>query len=144
MLARVGCVLGRVAGVLSAEMGKATKGKAGAKAGETWYSKQCRDNPNFKAERADAAKKARAEAAAARAAAAAAAATAPAAETAEAAVATSPGFLAHTLPSVFGAPAPAPAPQEHAGRTAGGYTTEAALGGPALSGAAEQQRLPCS
>ena len=49
-MARVGCVLGRVAGVLSAEMGKATKGKAGAKAGETWYSKQCRDNPNFKAE----------------------------------------------------------------------------------------------
>ena len=80
VLTRVGGVLGRVAGVLSDKMGKAGKGKAAAASGETWYEKKCREDPNFKAERAEAARKAWQAAAADRAAAApAAAAAAPAA-----------------------------------------------------------------
>ena len=47
-------VLGRVAGVLSAKMGKTAKGKAAETSGESWYEKKCRENPNFKAERAEA------------------------------------------------------------------------------------------
>ena len=53
------------------------KGKAAAGSGETWYQKKCRENPNFREERAEAAKKARQAAAAARAAAAPTAAASP-------------------------------------------------------------------
>ena len=45
--------MGRVAGVLSAKMGKTAKGKAAETSGESWYEKKCRENPNFKAERAE-------------------------------------------------------------------------------------------
>jgi len=123
--------LGRVAGVLSAKMGKTAKGKAAETSGESWYEKKCRENPNFKAERAEAERARRAAAAAAKSSAAAPAATA--AATAEAAVATSPGFLARTMPSVFGSTAPAAPPQQQpeadGAPVSGGYTTRAALDG---------------
>ena len=132
VLTRVGGVLGRVAGVLSDKMGKAGKGKAAAASGETWYEKKCREDPNFKAERAEAARKARQAAAADRAAAAPAAAAAAPAATAEANTATSPGFLERTMPSVFGRTALAAAQQQPApggAPVSGGYTTAAALDG---------------
>ena len=68
--------MGRVAGVLSAKMGKTAKGKAAETSGESWYEKKCRENPNFKAERAEAERARRAAAAAAKSSAAAPAATA--------------------------------------------------------------------
>jgi len=112
-------------------MGKTAKGKAAETSGESWYEKKCRENPNFKAERAEAGRARRAAAAAAKSSAAAPAATA--AETAEAAVATSPGFLARTMPSVFGSTAPAAPPQQQpeadGAPVSGGYTTRAALDG---------------
>ena len=133
VLTRVGGVLGRVAGVLSDKMGKAGKGKAAAGSGETWYQKKCRENPNFKVERAETARNARQAAAAAdRAAAAPAAAAAAPAATAEAETATSPGFLERTMPRVFGRTAPAAAQQQPApggAPVSGGYTTAAALDG---------------
>ena len=127
-MTRVGGVLGRVAGVLSDKdkMGEVGKGKAAAGSGETWYQKKCREDPNFKVERAEAARKARQAAAADRAAAAAPAATA------EADTATSPGFLERTMPSVFGRTAHAAAQQQPApggAPVSGGYTTAAALDG---------------
>jgi hypothetical protein len=124
--------LGRVAGVLSGKMGKVGKGKAAAGSGETWYEKKCREDPNFKAERAEAARKARQAAAADRAAAAPAAAAAAPAATAEANTATSPGFLERTMPSVFGRTALAAAQRQPApggAPVSGGYTTAAALDG---------------
>ena len=132
-MTRVGGVLGRVAGVLSDKMGKVGKGKAAAGSGETWYQKKCRENPNFKVERAETARNARQAAAAAdRAAAAPAAAAAAPAATAEAETATSPGFLERTMPRVFGRTAPAAAQQQPApggAPVSGGYTTAAALDG---------------
>eukprot|EP00326_Haptolina_ericina_P039850 CAMPEP_0181235552 /NCGR_PEP_ID=MMETSP1096-20121128/37642_1 /TAXON_ID=156174 ORGANISM="Chrysochromulina ericina, Strain CCMP281" /NCGR_SAMPLE_ID=MMETSP1096 /ASSEMBLY_ACC=CAM_ASM_000453 /LENGTH=68 /DNA_ID=CAMNT_0023330551 /DNA_START=216 /DNA_END=419 /DNA_ORIENTATION=+ len=68
-------------------MGKAGKPKAVATSSGTWYEKQCREKSNFRAERAEAAKKAWRDAAAAIAAPAAATAATATAATSDAAVA---------------------------------------------------------
>ena len=102
--------------------------------GESWYAKKCREDPNFKKQRAETVRLARTASKQTPAEDAAAAASAPApAATTEAETATSPGFFARTMPSVFGGGASTAAQQQQpAGSGApvsGGYATAAALDG---------------